>query len=65
MLDDPTQGIDVGARAQIHDVIERCAADGIAILLVSTDSDELAELCDRILILAGGRCARVLERGPP
>ena len=63
MLDDPTQGIDIGARAQIHDVIGRCAADGIAILLVSTDSDELADLCDRILILAGGRCARVLQRG--
>ena len=64
VLDDPTQGIDIGARAQIHDVIGRCAADGIAILLVSTDSDELADLCDRILILAGGQCARVLERGP-
>ena len=64
VLDDPTQGIDIGARAQIHDVIERCAADGIGILLVSTDSDELAQLSDRILILGGGRCARVLERGP-
>jgi ribose transport system ATP-binding protein len=64
VLDDPTQGIDIGARAQIHDVIERCAADGIGILLVSTDSDELAQLSDRILIMAGGRCARVLERGP-
>ena len=64
VLDDPTRGIDIGARAQIHDVIGRCAADGIAILLVSTDSDELADLCDRILILAGGQCARVLERGP-
>ena len=64
VLDDPTQGIDVGARAQIHEVIERCAADGIAILLVSTDSDELARLSDRVLILAGGRLARTLERGP-
>jgi len=64
VLDDPTQGIDVGARAQIHEVIERCAADGIAILLISTDSDELARLADRIVILAGGRCSRILERGP-
>ncbi len=64
VLDDPTQGIDVGARAQIHEVIERCAADGIGILLISTDSDELARLSDRILIMAGGRCARTLERGP-
>jgi ribose transport system ATP-binding protein len=64
VLDDPTQGIDIGARAQIHEVIERCAAEGIAILLVSTDSDELARLSDRVLILAGGRLARTLERGP-
>jgi ribose transport system ATP-binding protein len=64
VLDDPTQGIDVGARAQIHEVIERCAAEGIAILLVSTDSDELARLSDRVLILADGRLARTLERGP-
>jgi len=64
VLDDPTQGIDIGARAQIHEVIEQCAADGIAILLVSTDSDELARLSDRVLILAGGRLAQILERGP-
>ncbi|HTZ91335.1 MAG TPA: sugar ABC transporter ATP-binding protein [Streptosporangiaceae bacterium] len=64
VLDDPTQGIDIGARAQIHEVVQRCAADGIGILLISTDSDELAGLADRILILAGGRCARVLRRGP-
>ena len=64
VLDDPTQGIDIGARAQIHEVIERCAAEGIAILLVSTDSDELARLSDRVLILAGGRLAQTLERGP-
>ena len=64
VLDDPTQGIDIGARAQIHEVIQRCAADGIGVLLISTDSDELARLADRILILAGGTCARVLRRGP-
>jgi ABC-type sugar transport system ATPase subunit len=64
VLDDPTQGIDIGARAQIHEVIERCAGEGIAILLVSTDSDELARLSDRILILAGGGLAQTLERGP-
>ena len=64
VLDDPTQGIDIGARAQIHEVVQRCAADGIGILLISTDSDELAGLADRILILARGRCARVLRRGP-
>jgi ribose transport system ATP-binding protein len=64
VLDDPTQGIDIGARAQIHDVIEQCAAAGMAILLVSTDSSELARLADRVLVLAGGRVATALLRGP-
>jgi ribose transport system ATP-binding protein len=64
VLDDPTQGIDVGARAQIHDVIEKCAASGMAIVLVSTDSDELARLSDRVLVLVGGRVGSELSRGP-
>lgn len=64
VLDDPTQGIDIGARAQIHDVIERCAAEGMAVVLVSTDSDELARLSDSVHILVGGRVAATLGRGP-
>ncbi len=64
VLDDPTQGIDIGARAQIHDVIEQCAAEGMAILLVSTDSNELARLADRVVVLAGGRHSTTLLRGP-
>jgi ribose transport system ATP-binding protein len=64
ILDDPTQGIDIGARSQIHAVIEQCAAEGMAILLVSTDTDELAWLSDRVIVLAGGRESRCLYRGP-
>lgn len=64
VLDDPTQGIDIGARSQIHDVIEKCAADGMAVLLVSTDSDELARLADSVHILVSGRVAATLKRGP-
>ena len=64
VLDDPTQGIDIGARAQIHAVIEKCAADGMAVVLVSTDSDELARLSDRVLVLVGGQLGRELHRGP-
>jgi ribose transport system ATP-binding protein len=64
VLDDPTQGIDIGARAQIHDVIEQCAADGMAVLLISTDSDELARLADRVVVMTGGRVSSRLLRGP-
>ena len=49
-------------RAYIHEVIERCAAEGMAILLVSTDSDELARLSDRVLVLVRGRVACSLDR---
>lgn len=62
VLDDPTQGIDVGARAQIHQVIESCARSGMAILLISTDSDELARLSDRVVVLARGHAIRSLDR---
>ncbi|HSY14876.1 MAG TPA: sugar ABC transporter ATP-binding protein [Jatrophihabitantaceae bacterium] len=62
LLDDPTQGIDVGARAQIHRIIEESVRDGMAVLLVSTDSDELARLADRVLVLAQGRLTQALHR---
>ena len=64
ILDDPTVGIDVGARAQIHEVVRACAADGMAVLLISTDSDELATLSDRVMIMGRGRVVREMESGP-
>jgi ribose transport system ATP-binding protein len=63
VLDDPTSGIDVKARDQVHRIVERGADEGTAVLLVSTDSDELARLCDRVLILSRGRVVRELRRG--
>ena len=55
LLDEPTQGVDVGARAEIYDVIAAARADGLAVLLVSSDLEELAHVCDRVLILRDGR----------
>jgi ribose transport system ATP-binding protein len=63
ILDDPTAGIDVGAREQVHRIIEENSTETMAVLLVSTDSDELARLCDRVLILNRGRIGRELCRG--
>jgi ABC-type sugar transport system ATPase subunit len=54
LLDDPTAGVDVATRPEIHGQIESLVAAGAAILLVSTDVDELAELSDRVLVFERG-----------
>jgi ribose transport system ATP-binding protein len=63
LLDEPTQGVDVGARAEIHAVIRRAAGGGAAVMLVSSDLEELAALADRVVILVRGRVLRLLD-GP-
>ena len=63
VLDDPTAGIDVGAREQVHAIIEQHTTDSMSVLLVSTDSDELARLCDRVLVMVRGVVATELHRG--
>jgi ribose transport system ATP-binding protein len=62
MLDEPTRGIDVGAKAEIHDLLRRLAAEGKAILVVSSEIPELVALCDRILVLWRGRLASEVQR---
>ncbi|MFF5113210.1 sugar ABC transporter ATP-binding protein [Streptosporangium sp. NPDC000509] len=54
LLDEPTQGVDVGARAEIYDQITDVARGGAGVLLVSSDLDELLHLADRVYVLDGG-----------
>ncbi len=63
LLDEPTRGIDIGARADIYELMRQWTADGIAILLTTTELDELLTLCDRILVLHRGRVAATFARG--
>ena len=60
LLDEPTVGVDVGAREQIYDVVRRIVADGSGALMVSSDLGELLMLCDRIAIVVGGRVVKEL-----
>jgi len=60
ILDEPTRGVDIGARADIHRLIRDLAARGIAVLVVSSEPDELPDLCDRVLVMAEGRIVREL-----
>jgi ABC-type sugar transport system ATPase subunit len=62
VLDDPTRGVDVGARAEMHAVIAELAAAGKPVVLASTDLAELCELCDRVLVFQRGRVVARLTR---
>ena len=55
LLDEPTRGVDVGAKAEIHDVIRQLAANGMAVVLSSSEMPELIDLSDRVLVLCEGR----------
>jgi rhamnose transport system ATP-binding protein len=55
ILDEPTRGVDVGAKAEIHRLILGLAAEGVATLLISSELPEILALCDRILVLRQGR----------
>jgi ABC-type sugar transport system ATPase subunit len=61
ILDEPTRGVDVGAKAQIHQLIRRLASDGLAALVISSELPELLSICDRILILREGRISGELD----
>jgi len=58
LLDDPTRGVDVGAKREMHVLIRELAGQARGVLLCSTDLAELAELCDRVLIMHRGRVTR-------
>ena len=57
LLDEPTRGIDVGAKYEIYQLILDLANQGKTVLMVSSEMPELLGVCDRILVMSGGRVA--------
>ncbi|MBO2519971.1 sugar ABC transporter ATP-binding protein [Limnochorda sp.] len=61
MLDEPTRGIDVGTKYQIYEIMDRLAADGMAIVMVSSELPEILGMSDRILVMHEGTVAGILD----
>jgi L-arabinose transport system ATP-binding protein len=55
ILDEPTRGVDVGAKAEIYSIINSLAADGVAVIVISSELPEILGLADRVLVMQGGR----------
>jgi ABC-type sugar transport system ATPase subunit len=64
MLDEPTRGIDVGAKAQIRKLIDQIADTGVAILMISSELPELIGISDRVYVMREGGMVVELEAGP-
>ncbi len=63
ILNDPTRGIDLGARQEIYRLLHRLAAEGVALLVISSEIEELTGMCDRIMVMRRGEIAGIFARG--
>ena len=55
VLEDPTAGVDVGAKAEVYRLLAQATREGLAVVLVSTDFEEVAQICHRVLVFRQGR----------
>ena len=63
ILNDPTRGVDVGAKAEIYHICDQLARDGLGLLFTSSEIDEILGLCDRVLVLYKGRIVKEFCKG--
>ena len=63
ILNEPTRGVDVGARAEIYKLIESFCLQGVAVLMVSSDMQETMSIADRIAAVHEGKITAIFERG--
>ena len=64
-MDEPTRGIDVGAKSEIHSLITRLAGEGKAIIMISSELPEVMGMSDRIIAMYEGEVSGEVMRGPP
>jgi rhamnose transport system ATP-binding protein len=62
ILDEPTRGVDVGSKAEVHAIIGELAAEGIGVIVISSDLPEVLALSDRVLVMREGRQTTILDR---
>ena len=62
ILDEPTRGVDVGSKAEVHAIIAELAAEGIGVIVISSDLPEVLALSDRVLVMREGRQMAILDR---
>ncbi len=62
ILDEPTRGVDVGAKAEIHRLISTLAAAGAAVIMISSEMPEILGMSDRVMVMRQGRVAGILTR---
>jgi ribose transport system ATP-binding protein len=63
ILDEPTRGVDVGAKSEIYTIIDNLAKSGVAVLVISSDLPEIIGICDRVIVMREGRITGEVGRG--
>ena len=62
IVDEPTRGIDVGAKAEIYELMNQLAEQGMAIIMISSELPEIINMSDRVIVMRSGEISAVLER---